>query len=515
MTQYSIFLKEHGKATAMSFAALVLSVFFFGFSDALFAQNPAPNVYNGLSTITSATSSATWGTSFGWVSLNSCNNTPCQNPTFGVNLDENSGLLTGQGWSNFLGWVTFDQNVIDPDSGDQIGASVCGSQAKLSSDGVNFEGWARATVATTSPTGFWNGCISMSGTTSSGDSYGVTFDPATGDISGSAWGSWLIGWLNFAAHTVVENNPYIQFQANPASIFAGGSSNLEWVTDNITSCTPTTSSPTDPTWLGQSILPIDQGSVSTGNLSETTTYEMDCIDTTETHHIVTAQVIVSTEPIVLTANPNPALIDLSDGSYSSVLTWNSAQTYNGCNLYKTDQNGNTIGGAIVTGYSSPNFNLPVQVNIPTNPTYFMVECTSSNNVSVYETASETVLQQPITPNVQIESGECVVNSGDLTWLAWQITDIDPNTCSVDVSGGGLNPSSYPSPLPAGYGPVNEALGGATYTLTCDNPLYPGDPQNQPPFRTDQTVVQIGAPIQCTPVNPPNPPTDPDIIFVEF
>lgn len=153
-----------------------------------------------------------WSDNIGWIELN-CLTDPagCTGPAgnWGVSVD--SGAVTGWAWSDNIGWVKFGGLSGFPSSGDN---------ATLS-DGA-FSGWARACAGTasgtcasmTSRTDGWDGWISLSGVTLSGDRYGVsTGGTCTNDsnkcnpsIIGGAWGSDLVGWLgaNISANPPTE-----------------------------------------------------------------------------------------------------------------------------------------------------------------------------------------------------------------------------------------------------------------------------------------------------------------------
>lgn len=339
MIKSNLFIKTHSRAISLSFAFFALLLFFF-YGGSLFA-GPLENVYNGTS---ADPTTATWGPNFGWVSLNSCNNSPngpCNTPGFGVNLDVNSGLLTGAGWSNNLGWISFDSGY----------TAVCGSEAKLASNdltqsSISFKGWARAIVApsTNNPNEYWNGCISLSDLNpNAGNGYGVKYQPATGDIVGSAWGSNNIGWLYFAAHTIINpDQPFIQFYANPAQIQPGQSTYLEWNTIDIQSCTPVPNT-NDPTWNSATISIPMQSPWQTGALTQSNTYEMDCVTPDGQNVSASATVSVVGEPIILTA----PVLQLSAGCAATPadagwIQWNiqdydlNTCTINGGALYQSN-----------------------------------------------------------------------------------------------------------------------------------------------------------------------------------
>lgn len=110
-----------------------------------------------------------WSDNIGWVSLSG--------PSYGLVAD-NNGKLSGYAWSDNIGWITSNQSEL----------SGCPSNpcwAKI--DGSALTGWLRAL----SHGGGWDGWISLSG-----PGYGVTQNGTT--LSGYAWGSDVVGWLDFS-----------------------------------------------------------------------------------------------------------------------------------------------------------------------------------------------------------------------------------------------------------------------------------------------------------------------------
>lgn len=130
-----------------------------------------------------------WSGNVGWVSFSD-----------GTVVVDDSGNLSGYAWSSNIGWVKFGGLSGFPDSS-------IGTNAKLDASGVS--GWARV-VSVSNPImyksidnrGGWDGWISLS---SGGKSpaYGVTTDGTK--LKGFAWGSDVVGWLNWDNVRVVED----------------------------------------------------------------------------------------------------------------------------------------------------------------------------------------------------------------------------------------------------------------------------------------------------------------------
>lgn len=214
---------------------------------------------------TSGLSGYAWSDNIGWVSLSGSN--------YGLALD-NNGKLSGYAWSDNIGWITANESEL-------TGCPSNPCRAKL--NGNAFSGWLRAL----SNGGGWDGWISLSGNS---PSYGVTQDQSTAALSGYAWGSDVVGWLDFSqasgptctpvyscsgTDTILYMNVACQtstyatcasptfcssgsstclypqptfiptagytghLQPLPSLVSSGDTVNVRWNVDNVTSCTVT------------------------------------------------------------------------------------------------------------------------------------------------------------------------------------------------------------------------------------------------------------------------------------
>ena len=132
-----------------------------------------------------------WSSNIGWISFN-CTNSELPGPLcsapYGVNVDPSTGNFSGYAWSENIGWIWF--------------APADATPVKLNQATNEVSGWARACAGAANAdctggpnpaAGGWDGWIGMSGIWAPG----VTYDPATCEFSGFAWGSDVIGWINF------------------------------------------------------------------------------------------------------------------------------------------------------------------------------------------------------------------------------------------------------------------------------------------------------------------------------
>ncbi len=118
-----------------------------------------------------------WSENIGWLQFD---------PAFGgVFVEDTTGDLSGYAWSENVGWVSFEPSDL---AGCPSGTCV----ANLDMATGALSGWMRAISGNNSD---WDGWISLSGVN---PDYGVDMNTDTGDFSGYAWGSDVVGWLSFS-----------------------------------------------------------------------------------------------------------------------------------------------------------------------------------------------------------------------------------------------------------------------------------------------------------------------------
>jgi len=118
-----------------------------------------------------------WSENIGWVSF-SCENCDSDNNgyvdsgacggdnsstfsiDYGVDMDINSGVLSGYAWSENIGWVSFNysETGAPPGSPDY---SSSGYIARTSTSTFEASGWARALAASSTYSGGWKGWIKL------------------------------------------------------------------------------------------------------------------------------------------------------------------------------------------------------------------------------------------------------------------------------------------------------------------------------------------------------------------
>lgn len=174
----------------------------------------------------------------GWISMNNVdeNGVEINGPiSYGVNIPPSDGALSGYAWTDSYGWISFnaaDLAGCPLAAPTRSGNALTGGARFLSmrDGGVNNGGWA--------------GCISLSGVSNNGTPYGVTIDPATGKMSGSAWhgekdlGGGLVeglGFIDFSYATVVASKS-LKICPSSVTMLQGSTQKLELFYDTRADC---------------------------------------------------------------------------------------------------------------------------------------------------------------------------------------------------------------------------------------------------------------------------------------
>lgn len=138
------------------------------------------------------------GRGLGWVSLSSVSDG--STIPYGAVLNMNNGLITGHGWSEMGGWLSFQPTGTFPVGNSTFNgtARVDGQCLASTQTTCRLAGWARFVAGTDAQAPSWDGWVSMSGKTATGVDYGVSYNKQTGKFSGFAWGADVSGWIDFS-----------------------------------------------------------------------------------------------------------------------------------------------------------------------------------------------------------------------------------------------------------------------------------------------------------------------------
>lgn len=229
---------------------------------------PASPLAHAQSTDLGCLAGYAWSDNIGWIDF-TCSNVPVRS----------DGKIEGYAWanpsddvagSNNIGWISFNSADTAP----------CGSAARIS--GTALSGWAKALSADGNG---WDGCISLSG---SSPAYGVTVPGGTdssGGLAGYAWGSDVVGWIDFTptayngvafTRTVpVAPALSVTLTANPQRVAKGKTTTLTYL---VASPPPEGCTLSGNGYSGPVIYPISgvEGTVESNAIDSNTKFTLTC-----------------------------------------------------------------------------------------------------------------------------------------------------------------------------------------------------------------------------------------------
>ncbi len=136
-----------------------------------------------LASINENTRGWAWSDNTGWFSHNSIDDPTV--PTFGVHIDQLTGVVSGYAYSETLGWIQFDPSGPYPVEGPNNSVIYDVNTGELSG-WAQIVGWGASGWIKMRDAGPCGGCP-----------YGVTVSTTTGVFSGFAWND-IAGWFDFA-----------------------------------------------------------------------------------------------------------------------------------------------------------------------------------------------------------------------------------------------------------------------------------------------------------------------------
>lgn len=323
-----------------------------------------------------------WSSNTGWMDFS----TSTYNPN-GV-LADGSGNITGYAWSDNIGWVKFGGLSSFPTNG----PGTFSTSTKIVNG--NVIGWARACAGTSngdcsnmnSRTDGWDGWISLRGT-----GYGVTFDSNSKRFSGFAWGSNVVGWLDFSKVQLLETvNPDlpIVLSSNPASpITMKSATDISWTSGGASFCTTTKKMGTGAVTVFST--DTTSAGLTSGELSTTTVFTTSCINAVG--YSAAGTLVIDVSPItadIVTDKPS-----VSYGGTANI-TWSSTGATS-CTLKKDGNPFGTNAASNLVGISS---------GAIITDTTFTVFCTNANGaVSPTKTIILGVTTLPVINDVTVTS----------------------------------------------------------------------------------------------------------------
>jgi hypothetical protein len=367
------------------------------------SDNPAPVPGDVLGYAWGATTDAPYG-GVGWINFN-CKSAPDPDPSgtinacngaagaWGVKMNLshtiNQGQLSGYAWSDNLGWLSFNAADTARCFSDSLRVNpMTATVVDLDNPtaGLVIKGWARFVSPDQAGgnSGGWDGCVSFhdKAPNLARNLYKTSVAYPSGDLSGFAWGSNVVGWISFDCNgcdtrvVIDQSAANINFWADDTYVPPGGSTHLHWqATSNVSVCSDYRNSSGYNDWK----IVIDTGgiggigggggsqpaaiSVLAGNLptpqspwlisgiNQTTTYQISCTDnlgndlptkyvtvnvgilgctdSTASNYNPSATVddgsciiVPPTSPYIDLTVSNPTLI-IGSGNYAETLKWTS------------------------------------------------------------------------------------------------------------------------------------------------------------------------------------------------
>ncbi len=223
----------------------------------------------------------------------------------------------------------------------------------------------------------------------------------------SAYGS-APQWAIFPASTgSTTPTPTVTFNANPASIASGGTSQLSWSSTNATGCTASGG------WSGNKAA---SGTQSVGPLSTTTDYALACSGSGGSSSASARVTVQSASAPTLTLTANPATI--ASGA-SSTLNWSST------NATSCTASGGWSGAKATSGSQSTGA-------LTANRTYTL-SCNGAGG-SIQRSATVTVQASAPAPTVSLSAKPVTVPFGGGSTITWSSTNATGCTASGAWSG---------------------------------------------------------------------------------
>lgn len=183
------------KGNLTIFAALGLfalfAVLFFIQGSSVLQASEHENLLNGYA----------WSSNVGWISFSCANEDPqtCgSQPDYQVKIDPPTGKFSGYAWSSNIGWIDFEPPAPYPET-PTMPATVRAVSSDVCASGLEAQGWVRADAG--SDASGWDGWIKLAGETSGGAHYGVCLMEDGNSFEGFAWGSDVVGWVQFEDET--------------------------------------------------------------------------------------------------------------------------------------------------------------------------------------------------------------------------------------------------------------------------------------------------------------------------
>ncbi|MCR4326004.1 MAG: hypothetical protein NUV59_04390 [Patescibacteria group bacterium] len=123
-----------------------------------------------------------WSDTIGWISFNCSDAGTCGSVSYGMSVNP-GGVISGYAWSEHIGWVSAKNSDLSGCPSSPCTARIVGGA---------MQGWLKALSGDSALSGGWDGWISLSGS-----GYGPSIISG-GGFNSYAWGSDVVGWVDFS-----------------------------------------------------------------------------------------------------------------------------------------------------------------------------------------------------------------------------------------------------------------------------------------------------------------------------
>lgn len=404
-----------------------------------------------------------WSDTIGWISMNCTNTFTCSTSNYGVTVN-GSGDLSGYAWSDNIGWVSFNASDVT-----SCPSGPCTPHMDTTTGVVT--GWAKALAGGGPNAGGWDGFISLSGTANDGSPYGVTVNGCS--WTGWAWGSTVVGWVNFAVSGKAGSCVALTgnaIQAQKCTISQGNAtcnSDVMWnsvgfTAPNVRKNNPNTLiSNTPSTGATPLSVPISFG---------TTTFELFDDLTLKASTSVVATCQAGTKWNGNTCALPTVTFEVCDASGNSCAT--SINTLVGNNtplLLKWTSNGDSCIAQSGPGFAPSSLLNPIANTSITSSgilgaTQYQILCQFNGALGPFGTLKTVTVNVTPPEPVLTADPRIVSKSGDKTKLSW---DLKTYAGGCTLVGGTVNQTGL---ISNGSDPNVQIDGRTTFTLTCNNGL---------------------------------------------
>ena len=334
-----------------------------------------------------------WSSNIGWISMNCSNTNSCRDIDYGVDVDSD-GNVVGLAWSDHVGWLDFSYY----------------NNAVLNSNTGKLQGEAQFLSAIAEEDDNWTGKISLSGLS---PQYGPVLDFNSYKFDGFAWGSDVIGWIDFQTnYSVVTLDPFkFLFTANKGLSYEdrasyNGSVILKWTTKGADSCIASGGENTNWTATpGKPVGELVNATYTITNLKNDTLFTLTCMNSFGKKVKRDLNILVK-----------PATPIVSIDSLNTNVAYNTPATLNWIteNVSSCVASGDWSGRKAIGEQSETTGNLINPVNV------FYLECFSDSPLDYSE---------PVIDNIQIDVEKLTLNFypeqnpvpyGDKIKLYWDV-----------------------------------------------------------------------------------------------